>query len=194
MGINLGAISAKLDSYVKSPAGKQRINNKMQELRSGVRSGNGAPGKTQAGDAVITYEQMQEAAESLVAMIRKHAASNNLPASVMGNIESFAASDIAIADDGSAHIAINLTSDAHRESLRPDIPKFARGSDNIVAAFNAGYEADGTVFGLWNSKGEEVWSLRTRKGLYFLQEAINEFNSKYAEKYKVTVSLDSQYE
>lgn len=76
---------------------------------------------------------------------------------------------------------INFTDDLTRESLEP-----ARygGVKNIIAIFNNGYPSDKSrseaishVSGLWH--GEYTTALDSRQGLYFLQDAVNDFNLNY---------------
>lgn len=195
MGVNLGAITGKLNEYAKSTEGQKRIREKITDIKGGFGNGgkwSAGSGRTQAGDFVPTYNQMQDAAKELISIIRLHAASSNLPQSVMAHVESFCDSPIVVADDGSATISINMLDNAHRESLDPD--NFQDGIENIVAAFNVGIDADGAVFGMWESHGVKTWSKRHRSPTRFIQSAVDEFNFRYGEKYNVTVTLNSIYE
>lgn len=189
MGVNLGSIVDKLNKYASSKAGKAKMDAAIQSIREG---GNASLGSRALGTntGVATYHQMEAAAEDLIAIIRRHAASSNLPESVMAHIESFCKTPLIKNPDGSASISLTMTDDLSRESLQPD--KFD-GSYNIVAAFNSGYSAKGSVYGLWKSKDIKVKSLSVREGSRFIQSAVDEFNSKYAAKYNVTVSIDSVY-
>ena len=190
MGINIGSIAGKVKKFAESPAGKQKMAQAVQRIREG-KGPSGNSGRTQAGDIVVTYEQMQEAAKDLISIIRRHAASANLPASVMAHIESFSDSPLVKHEDGSASIAINMLDDASRESVQPE--KYD-GAWNIVASFNAGYEAKRSAFGYWKSYEVYIRTKPQRDGLFFLQSAIAEFNGKYGKKYNVTVTLDNKYE
>lgn len=190
MGVNIGSITGKIKKFADSPAGKKKMADSIQQIRSG-NGVSGAIGKTQAGDDVITYEQMQAAAKELVALVRRHAASASLPPSVMTHVESFIDSPLVIHPDGSASIEINMLDDARRPSVQPESYD---GAYNIVALFNKGYTAGGSIYGRWESAERDIWTKQHREGLFFLQKAINEFNSKYAAKYNVSVRLDGQYE
>jgi len=67
----------------------------------------------------------------------------------------------------------------HRESLRPDL--YPDGLDNIVLLFAHGYNARNPVMGQWkNSRSYPhiILSLQRREPNNFLQEAVEEFNSK----------------
>lgn len=185
MTIDFSSILTKVNNYIASDAGRKQIQQKMFELRSGC-----GGGKTSNGSTVMTYNQMQDAAEELVALIRKHAASSGIPASVMAHVESFKASSIIVKGDGSAEASINMTDDPRRPSL---LPEDFDGVENIVATFNRGVNAAGKVYGYWASAGKDVWSQQTRPALHFMEAAINEFNAKYGKTYNVTVTLNAQY-
>lgn len=77
-------------------------------------------------------------------------------------------------------ISISFNEDAlRRESLDPD--RYPEGITNIVKLFVTGYDARGAVYGVWKGHGdEEIWSLRHRDPNDFMDKAVEEFNSKYA--------------
>lgn len=185
MNIDFSSISSKVNKYIASDDGKKKIQQKMSELRSGH-----GGSKTSGGSIVLTYDQMQDAAKELIALIRRHAASAGLPPSVMVHVESFEDSKIIVKGDGSAEISINMMDDPKRPSL---LPEDFDGVENIVAIFNRGVHAQGAVYGYWASAGKDVWSQGTRPALHFMESAINEFNMKYGGKYDVTVTLNAQY-
>lgn len=182
---------ARLGKWVSSPEGQKRISEKLNIYRSGGDQHVNSSGKTYGGSTIVTYDQMEIAARDFIAIVRKHAASSGLPESVMAHIESLYAAPISVNSDGSASIDISMSDDPHRESLQPE--RFD-GLENIVAAFNVGIDAEGSVFGTWKSRGIDTWSRKSRKGLHFIQAAVNEFNAQYGAKYNVTVSINSQYE
>lgn len=191
MSVNLTAIESALKNYVNSKEGKKRVSDTIKEYRMGGGKP-GRPGVTESGDMVVTYDQMQKAAEELIALIRHRAASADIPASVMEHIESFAAAPLVEHDDGSCTIEINMLDNPHRESVQPLL--YPRGADNIVATFNKGYAAKGSIRGPWETAGRDVWTRRSRNGLFFIQDAISAFNAKYGATYGVTVTLDAVYE
>lgn len=191
MSLSEGEIMARLRKWVSSPEGQKRIAEKVSFYRNGGDSHVNSTGKTYGGSRIVTYDQMESAAEKFIEIVRTNAASAGLPPSVMAHIESFYAAPIVINEDGSATIDISMADNPHRDSLQPETYK--RGADNIVALFNKGYNAKGSIYGLWESRGEEVWSRKSREGLNFLQAAMNEFNANYGAKYNVTVTIDSQY-
>lgn len=185
MKINSAALSAKIEVFKASSEGKETIKNAIVKYREG-----GSIGGSGDGSEAITYDKMEKVAKELISMVRKHAASAGLPASVMAHIESLEASPIITRDDGSAQISINMMDDPSRPSL---LPEDFSGLPNIVASFNRGIDASGSVFGYWESAGKEVWSQKHRPALLFMQAAINEFNAKYGSKYNVTVTLAPEY-
>lgn len=187
MGVNAGAIASKLNSYTNSSIGKERMRSTIQNIR---KSG-GIGARTEAGSVVVTYAAIHAAAKDLISIIKKHAASAGIPASVMSDVESFQEAGFSENGDGSVNVSLSMSADLSRSSLEPST---YGGAYNIVALFNAGYSAKGTVYGHWESAGVDVLSLPQREGLYFLQAAIDEFSAKYGDAYNVTVSLDGQYE
>lgn len=99
--------------------------------------------------------------------------------------------------------------DLHRDSVENDETDYD-GIENILALFNNGYIASGSVYGWWNghrptgealSRGvtgsEDYAWIKTRperEGLRFMQDARDEFLAKYGSKYTVKVKLGSDYE
>lgn len=191
MGVNLGAITSKLDAYAKSSAGRARITKTIKDY---VRDNNKyvtTNGKTLGGDRIITQQEMRDVARELVFYIKQAAASCDLPASVMEHIESFDIDSASEESDEFYYIGISMSDNAKRLSVQPE--KYD-GVHNIVALFNTGYSAKGRVFGHWDSADKDIWTLQHREGLRFIQQAIDKFNSTYAKEYNVTVFLSSEYE
>jgi hypothetical protein len=88
MGVNLGAITSKLDAYAKSSVGRARMSKTIKDY---VRDNNKyvtTNGKTLGGDRIITQQEMRDVARELVFYIKQAAASCDLPVSVMEHIES----------------------------------------------------------------------------------------------------------
>ena len=190
MGVNLGAINSKLNAYAKSSVGKACM---AETIQNYIRDENWSvtrSGKTQAGDRIITQQEMRDVARELIFYIKQFAADCDLPASVMEHIESF---DISTASEseGFYYVGISMEDNPKRESVQPE--KYD-GVHNIVALFNTGYSASGRIYGYWRTADAEIWTLKNREGLNFMQRAIDRFNSTYAEEYNVTVFLSSEYE
>lgn len=188
MAVNISAagLNGRCSAYAASPAGQA----KMNSVLTAKRQGGGLNEKTDAGSPLVTVAQMRAATNDFVAIIKKHAASAGLPASVMADVESFQISSFVENSDGSVSASLSMAADLSRESLQPQ--KYG-GAFNIVALFNAGYSANARVKGYWETAGGEIWSKQSRDGLHFMQAAVSEFVSKYGAAYNVTVSLDGQY-
>lgn len=194
MGINLSGIQSKVNAFANSPAGKAKI-------RKAILSESGTG--TGSGDGIIDLEKRRQemiiAGQEMLAIIRKHAASAGLPASVMAHAESFVAGPPNINDDGSGSLSVWMSDNAGRPSLQPSMyePIY-----NIVALFNNGYDAGGVVYGSpeVEIEGQQsingffyVKSKQHRDGLGFMQSAVAEFNTRFGDKYNVTAKLSGTY-
>lgn len=73
--------------------------------------------------------------------------------------------------------------DTERDSLDPDTYPSTHPDhiQDIVALLNHGYDADGTVYGYWETAGQRVRSLQSRDGLYFIQHGAHDFNARFDE-------------
>lgn len=173
--INYDAILDKVYAYAESPKGQDRMQQKINNyiLRNVKR--------TQAGSRVITYRDMIDAGDKLIDTIKKSAHGCDLPSSVLAHFDSLKRGRSVKQPDGSYVMEISFTDDLTRASLQPE--KYG-GVRNIIAIFNNGYpndrgrsEAISHVAGYWH--GKETVALEYRPGLYFLQDAVNDFNMNY---------------
>lgn len=173
--VNMDSILDKLYAWERSDKGQKKIQGTVNKyIRNNVR-------KTQAGSRVLTEKDMKDAANKLVQTIRDTALGCNLPQSVAAHFGSLKAGKLQRQPDGSYIIEINFTDDLTRESLQPE--KYG-GVRNIIAIFNNGYPSDrgrseaiSYVTGWWH--GKETRALEFRQGLYFMQDAVNDFNLNY---------------
>lgn len=173
--INMDSILDKLYAWERSDKGQKKIQSTVNKyVRNNVR-------KTKAGSRVVTENDMREAAKKLVQTIRDTALGCNLPSSVAAHFGSLKVGKLQRQPDGSYIIEINFTDDLTRESLQPE--KYG-GVRNIIAIFNNGYPSDrgrseaiSHVSGWWH--GKETTALEFRQGLYFMQDAVNDFNLNY---------------
>lgn len=173
--INMGSILDKLYAWERSDKGQKKIQSTVDRyVRGNVR-------KTEAGGRVVTENDMKKAANKLVQTIRSTAIGCNLPPSVAAHFGSLKVGKLQRQPDGSYIIEINFTDDLTRGSLQPE--KYG-GVRNIIAIFNNGYPSDGGrseaishVFGWWH--GKETAAMGSRQGLYFMQDAVNDFNMNY---------------
>lgn len=140
--------------------------------------------KSEAGKQKIkmaTAQTMKQLAQELVDCIEGH-----LPDSIKGTMKTAFIFEPELQADGKYTIAINIpTDEVWRDSL------YSGGVTNIVALLNNGYHASKYVYGNWH--GENIRSLKDRKGLHFMQDAIKEFNAKYGAKYGCKAELAEIY-
>lgn len=173
--VNMDSILDKLYAWERSDKGQKKIQSTVNKyMRSNVK-------KTKAGSRVLTEGDMKAAANKLIQTIRDTALGCNLPPSVAEHFGSLKISKLQRQTDGSYIIEINFTDDLTRESLQPE--KYG-GVRNIIAIFNNGYPSDrrrseaiSYVTGWWH--GKETRALEFRQGLYFMQDAVNDFNLNY---------------
>lgn len=188
--INMDSILDKIYEWERSDKGQKKIQSTVNKyVRSNV-------SRTKDGSRVITEREMKQAARKLVQTIRDTAHSCDLPTSVLAHFDSLKIGKLQRQSDGSYIIEINFTDDLTRESLEP-----ARygGVRNIIAIFNNGYPADrgrseaiSHVSGWWH--GEYTTALGYRQGLYFLQDAVNDFNLNYGMSLGMVAEVGAVYD
>lgn len=188
MAISAAALMGKVEAYAKTPAGQKKMSDKITSYRNGSDAHVSQTGRTYGGGKIMTIDQMVDAAKDLIAILKRAAASANLPESVMEHVESYMFTTPYVLPDGSMAMEIYMSEAPGRASLYPE--KYG-GVDNIVAIFNNGYTAKDRVYGNWHEK--YVSSLDKRQGTFFMQKAIDEFMSKYSAEYDVSVELDPIY-
>lgn len=173
--VNMDSVLDKVYAWERSDKGQKKIQDTVNKyVRNNIK-------KTQAGKRVVTERDMKEAARKLVETIRKTAQGCGLPASVAAHFDSLKVGKLQRQADGSYIIEINFTDDLTRESLEPS--RYG-GVRNIIAIFNNGYPSDSGrseaishVSGWWH--GEYTTALGFRQGLFFMQDAVNDFNLNY---------------
>lgn len=184
--INISSIMGKVNSYARSQEGQGVMKQYINQCRADGRS------TTAAGDVIITEDIMIRAAEMLIAMLRETAAQHNLPESVRAHFDSLDYSqpvpygklgeqykvDVSFGDDLS-RMSLLITSGARRGEHT------GGGISNIVSLFDTGYDASTRVYGMWESRGEEISSLKHREGLHFMDSTINAFNRQWGALYNV---------
>ena len=188
--INLDSVRHKVRVWENSTQGQDRIQKKVKNyILNNVE-------RTEAGSRVLTRHQMIEYADKLVALIRSTANSYGLPESVAAHFDALKRGKCVLMPDGSFQIEIMFTGDLSRASLEPET---YGGVKNIIAIFNNGYpqdrsrsEAISHVTGWWN--GKETRALGYRPGLYFLQSAVNDFNTTYGIPLGMYAELDAIYD
>lgn len=188
--IDLDAVRKKVKVWEYSNEGQHTLQKKVNNyILHNVE-------RTQAGAKVLTRRQMIEYADKLVNSIRATANSYGLPESVAAHFDSLKRGRCELQPDGSFAIEINFTDDLSRASLEPE--RYG-GVRNIIAIFNSGYprdrsrsEAISHVSGWWH--GTYTTALGSRPGLYFLQDAVNDFNTTYGIPNGMYAELDAIYD
>lgn len=194
--ISDSAIMGKVKAYAKTPAGKKRMEACIKKAQESGK-------QLASGEKVISKKQMSEMADALVEMIRRR-----LPESIADVGNTLTPTKPLKKKNGDYEIVLQFDpASLHRDSLENDLGY--DGIDNIVALFNNGYHAKNYVYGWWNghrptgdsiyrsgtAQGDYAWvrSEKERESLQFMQDAVEEFNTVYGEKYGVTVKLGSDY-
>ena len=188
--INMDSILDKVYAWERSDKGQKKIQGTVNKyVRNNV-------SRTKAGSRVVTQRDMLDAARKLVQTIKDTAHGCDLPTSVLAHFDSLNIGKLQRQADDSYIIEINFTDDLTRESLQPE--KYG-GVRNIIAIFNNGYPADRSrseaishVAGYWH--GKETVALEFRPGLYFLQDAVNDFNMNYGMPLGMYAELGAVYE
>lgn len=188
--INMDSILDKVYAWERSDKGQKKIQGTVNKyVRNNV-------SRTKAGSRVVTQRNMLDAARKLVQTIKDTAHGCDLPTSVLAHFDSLSIGKLQRQADDSYTIEINFTDDLTRESLQPE--KYG-GVRNIIAIFNNGYPADRSrseaishVAGYWH--GKETVALEFRPGLYFLQDAVNDFNMNYGMPLGMYAELGAVYD
>jgi len=188
--INMDSILDKVYAWERSDKGQKKIQGTVNKyVRNNV-------SRTKAGSRVVTQRDMLDAARKLVQTIKDTAHGCGLPTSVLAHFDSLSIGKLQRQADDSYTIEINFTDDLTRESLQPE--KYG-GVRNIIAIFNNGYPADRSrseaishVAGYWH--GKETVALEFRPGLYFLQDAVNDFNMNYGMPLGMYAELGAVYD
>lgn len=188
--INMDSILDKVYAWERSDKSQKKIQGIVNKyVRNNV-------SRTKAGSRVVTQRDMLDAARKLVQTIKDTAHGCDLPTSVLAHFDSLSIGKLQRQADDSYTIEINFTDDLTRESLQPE--KYG-GVRNIIAIFNNGYPADRSrseaishVAGYWH--GKETVALEFRPGLYFLQDAVNDFNMNYGMPLGMYAELGAVYD
>ena len=194
MAISATALQSKLEAWGKSSDGKRRIDTFTSNVsKHGIKLSNGTE--------IIGTQKMDALAQQLIITIQKW-----LPHSIsdIGMHSSPVRKNL----DGSHSVDIYFDQeDLNRESLYEE--EYPDGIENIVALLNNGMEAKDTVYGWWDGhkptgdalsrslKGDEdyafVPSRKFRHPLWFMQDAVFEFESITGQKYNLRVNLSDDY-
>lgn len=199
--INMSSIMSKVRRYATSKDGKKRMSEVLEKYRKEGRD------KTEGGSEVLTQAKMTELAVELISILKTTAASYDLASSIMQHFDTL---DYIFQDlgDGRFECYIYFNDDLSRDSLETDYNQ-REGINNIIALFNNGYVASAPKYGWWdghtptgesgyrsglNSTSAYVKGTQARPSLRFMQTAIEDFYSRYAKRYAMTVVLDDEYD
>ena len=200
--INMSSIMGKVRQYNNTDAGKKKIQETVRKYRESGKS------KTDAGAELLTKPLMAQLANELIDILKTTAQSYDLPPSVLAHFNSLT---YVVEDLGNDmyQCYIYFMDDLSRESLETDENQ-GDGINNIVALFNNGYVASAPKYGWWNghaptgnsiqfstpgvSNDAYVVSRQWRVSLGFMQNAIEDFYSKYRNKYAMSLTLSDEYE
>lgn len=185
--INMSSILAKAKRHINTPEMQKKIEDAVDRA---VLSGRyGVRGKT------ITIYGLRSAADKFIEVlqneIKSHEASDWSNELANGGLGKTAIDSLTKLSHGAPikigknryKIGVWFTDNLHRESLAPD--KYD-GVDNIAALLNSGYSAGHTVYGVWRGHGEEErYSLVSRSGAHFIENAIRNYMDGYASEYGV---------
>ena len=166
------SIQSKINRYLNSPAGQQRLQAERERIL--------ASGATHLanGKEIVTAETAAKLASELAAMISAAAAA-------VPGVDSSVGCSAPVRNGKCYAVDLSFTGDLGRASL------YQGGISNIIALFNNGYSASAPVYGMWH--GKHIKSLTSRPELGFMQNAVDEFNARYAGKYNVRVVLSGDY-
>jgi len=200
--INASALQRKAEAWSRTPEGQRRMKEVIDRYRKEGRT------TTAAGSRLDSRAMLIEAADKMMLILRRAAMEANLPSSVMKHFDSMTYGNPIALSDGTYMLGIYFTDDLHRDSLENDYTNY-EGVDNIIALFNNGAHAEDYVYGWWNGpspSGEAIahsmtgtedyaWvrSKKDREGLYFIQQAVADFNGNYGSQYNVTATAGSDY-
>lgn len=200
--INMSSIMSKVSKYATSKDGKKRINDILKKHREEGRV------KTEGGSEILTKARMAQLAQELIDILKTTAQSYDLPDSVMAHFDSLTAMFEDTGDNRFTCYIYFADKNISRPSLENDYKQWG-GINNIVALFNNGYVASAPKYGWWKGhkpSGESVYrsgvesanayiqGTQARPSLRFMQSAIEDFYSKYAKRYAMTVVLNDDYD
>ena len=192
--INSSAIMAKVRKYARSPEGKKRIEDKIDEYISQGRD------KTDAGSNVVNINVMARVADRMIELLKEHASAVSLPASVLDHFNSLKHDSPVKLKKNKYMVDIYFDDDLSRMSLRITSglrmgQRTGGGIDNIIALFDTGYTASAQVIGQWDGHEEagNVRSVVQRNGLHFLEGAVNDFNREFGDEYSVTARISDKW-
>lgn len=200
--IDWNRILGKAEKLIESPP----IKKKRDEIVKGILLGKITIG---FGDGSGSLKTVEEAADKFIQVLHSEISSHVGEPYEVGGISGLAQDVMDEVDYGKPYcvgdkyyIDIYFTNELSRQSLRP---KEYDGIDNIVALLNSGYDAIDYVYGFWidhtgqvssdmEGNPKKIFSLKSRGGAHFMEQAIIDFMGNYATEYNVTkIELSDEY-
>lgn len=218
MGLNMASIMKKVNAWAKSPAGMARCDKAIQVA---IKTNGGV---LKSGKKVLTDQIVEDAVNKFIHTLVVSAESHGIPASVLNHLITADSGRLWYEQTklGSYQgvVYIYFGGDMTRPSIIDDYEddEGNHGAKNIVHLFNNGYHAKGYAYGYWDNHrykpiGEDwnsyrsahssvegfdaayIRSRKDREGLYFIQQAVDDFNGNYGSMYNATASIeDTIYE
>ena len=180
----------KVKEFIKSPDGKTRINDFILDSAESGRM------STEGGGKILTLDMMNQAADTMIRILRETAAISKLPESVLAHFNSLTHSSPIRMPSGKYRIDIYFKDDLSRMSLisvfgQREGSRTGEGIENIVSLFDTGYRAGDTVFGIWehHSEPNPIESLQMRESKFFMRKAVDRFNQEYGKQYSAEASI-----
>lgn len=170
------SIESVLAKYLQSSAGRKKVQSLMSKS-----------GKTVVDKKLLNASEYKWLLDDLIHCIQAYLPAS-LDNSALHSDDAYVVGQPIAQKDGTIKIDISFASDAvFRPSLAPDA-RWGDGVPNIVLHLSNGWDAHGSVTGLWH--GEFVRSRPTYEGDDFMKLAIFDFNTTHAGAIAV---LGSQY-
>lgn len=174
-------ILKEIEKFLKTSDGKKIVSKYAEDVIDGKED----PGNT----GIMTKDNMKSYAGEMISILREEA--EHLPKSVYDHFSSLYFEEperVSHNKDKDYYdyvTTIKFGDDLSRMSLEITYGKrkgerTGEGIDNIVDLFNDGYNASKSVYGKWNGHGNDIiQSTDKRKGLHFMEKAVERFNNKH---------------
>ena len=182
--MSVESIKGKAKSYLSTKEGKIKINSAISKK---IKENKAGTSPKSAGEAFVSV--LRSEINMLAATSTEDLRGGGLGASAIETLNHIKVSSPFKVSDNIYTVEISFTGDLTRPSLAP---KKYGGIDNVAALLNNGYDANRSVHGYWH--GEDKWSLVSRQGAHFMNNAVDRFSSEYKDKFNiVNIELNDIY-
>lgn len=193
-------LSKKVDNLLKSKPLKAKLTKFIDSQKKKYQSRGGS---TNYPFVVADTAMLTEIADEFIDTVTYHMDTEIIgdAESVKKHARSLKAGPPVYHPNGTFTIEVYFTDDLSRPSLtvknsgNGEKQYTGEGIKNIVALLNNGTDPGRPckVFGIWESHDLEVWSIRYRLPLNFLQNALDDFNSNRWEDVEVYAEMKVDY-